>query len=77
MTPALRDIMALVDDLAGAASPEARNIARSLIAFKVAVLTGDDVQEVFATLRDPPRPVLRVVEVPVEDADGLPWVTLP
>ena len=71
-TPALVEIMSLVDDLAGACSPEAKNIARSLIAFRVAALTGDDVQEVFATLRAPPKPVLRVVE-----PDGLPWAVVP
>ena len=56
-TPALTDIMALVDDLAGACSPEAKNIARSLIAFKVAALTGDDVQATFDALRAPCAPL--------------------
>lgn len=59
-TQALTDIMALVDDLAGALTPEAKNIARSLIAFKVAALTGDQPQQVFAALRDPPPSVLKV-----------------
>lgn len=56
----LVEIMALVDDLAGACSPEAKNIARSLIAFKVAALTGDQPQQVFDALRAPPPNVLKV-----------------
>lgn len=56
----LVDIMSLVDDLAGACSPEAKNIARSLIAFRVAALTGDQPQQVFDALRDPPPSALKV-----------------
>lgn len=74
-TPALRDIMALVDDLAGACTPEGRNICRSLIAFKVAQLTGDRPQDVFEALRDPPPSALKA-PAPHRAAKASPAETL-
>lgn len=76
--PTLIEVMAHVSELERAPTKEAANLARSLIAIKVARLTGDDVQAAFNVLRPAPEKAMtmsrmgggavRLVTAPMRDA---------
>ena len=53
--PTVGEVMRHVADLEAATTPEAKNIARSLIALKVAALSGESMQAAFEALRPVPE----------------------
>ncbi len=75
--PTLAEVMGHVSELERAPTKEAANLARSLIAIKVARLTGDDIQTAFNVLRPAPEKAMtmsrmgggavRLVTAPMKD----------